>query len=289
MAFLRNFAQAVGLPLSDAWLQQNPFDRAIVQEIDRIGKSPAPLSLWTETELTLDWGRYCILKHDGPLSAEDVERIKEGLDMLVSKDQEGPKPPSAVEVLQEGVRNRRKKELKTVCDNSKSSRTAFSDSSCPPASTSSLWHSRLSVRWIGGSEFSISKMACSTAVRDSGSFQSSPSRRCSTSVNCRMKSLWLPARCINPFTASVEVTTPEIKGNAASSHTFEWAVPAYGKNEDSGKAEQNGNEQDNTMAVLIVALPVAVIPNGTPYPKQGTYTRCSPPSLSACVRFRSSP
>lgn len=81
LAFLRNFARAVDLDLSTV---QTGGLNSLVQELAQ-GSFP----VWIETILALDWGRFCILKHDGPLSAGDVERIKKGLDMLVGRLETG--------------------------------------------------------------------------------------------------------------------------------------------------------------------------------------------------------
>lgn len=88
MAFLVRFAKAVDLDLSTIWIRNDPlgwissqvssWSNRTAMEDERRTLS----SSWTETVLPLDWGRFCILKHNGPLSAEDIERLKKGLDIL---------------------------------------------------------------------------------------------------------------------------------------------------------------------------------------------------------------
>lgn len=82
MAFLRRFASIVALDLSAVSANRNFFTRGFTQNVGDVTKKHTSPSFWTETILALDWGRFCILKHDGPLSADDIERIEKGLDIL---------------------------------------------------------------------------------------------------------------------------------------------------------------------------------------------------------------
>ena len=111
MAFLRNFAGTVGLDLSavSGMLQRSPYFQsppaptptpsaptptpvpsaptpAPTLPEHRDVRMPETSPSWTETILPLGWGDYCILKHNGPLSMDQVERLKKGLDMLTGVD-----------------------------------------------------------------------------------------------------------------------------------------------------------------------------------------------------------